>query len=73
MVILWQSQGGMAIKILQWQHDSKLLDDGEAACNGDAMAFWRRRGGVALTTILQWQGDGKILNNGESDCLQWQC
>ncbi len=73
MAILWQSQGGVASKILQWQRDGKLLDDGEAACDGNAMAFWRRHGGVALMTILQWQGDGEILNNGESDCLQWQC
>ncbi len=69
MAFLWQSQGGVASKILQWQYDSELLDDGEAACNGNAMAFWRQHGSVALTMILQWQGDGKILNNGESDCL----
>ncbi len=73
MAILWQFQGGVASKILQWWCDSKLLDDGEAVCNGNAMAIWRRHGGVTLTTILQWQGDRKILNNEESDCLRWQC
>jgi hypothetical protein len=73
MAILWQSQGGVASKILQWRRDGKLLDDGEAACDGNAMAFWRRRGGGALMTILQWRGDSEILNNGESNCLQWQC
>ncbi len=73
MAILWQSQGGVASKILQWRRDGKLLDNGEADCDGNAMAFWRRRGNVALTMIMQWQGDGKILNIGESDCLQWQC
>jgi hypothetical protein len=73
MAILWQSQGGMASKILQWRRDGELLEDGEAVCNGNAMAFWRQRGGVALKMILQWQGDGEILNNGESDCLQWRC
>jgi hypothetical protein len=65
MAILWQSQGGVVSKILQWQRDSKLLDDGEAACNDNAMAIWRWRGGVALTTLLQWQRDGELLNNGE--------
>ncbi len=73
MAILWQSQGGMASKILQWQRDGELLNNGEAACDDDAMAIWRQRGGVALMTILQWQGDGKLLNNGESDCLRCQC
>ncbi len=73
MAIIWQSQGGVASKILQWQRDGKLLDDGETACNGNAMAFWRRRGGVALTTILHKQRDGELLDDGQSDCLQWQC
>ncbi len=54
MAILWQSQVGMVSKILQWQQDGKLLDNGEAACNGNAMAIWRRHGGVALPMILQW-------------------
>ncbi len=70
MANLWQCQGGMGSKILQWQCDSKLLDNGEAACDGNAMAIWRRRGDVGLTTILQWQRNGKLLNNGQSDCLQ---
>ncbi len=73
MAILWQSQGSVASKILQWQRDSELLNNGEAACDGNAMAFWRQHGGVALTAILQWQGDGKLLNNGKSDCLRWRC
>jgi hypothetical protein len=73
MAIIWQSQGGVASKILQWQHEGKLLKDGETTCNGDAIAFWRWHGGVALTTILHKQHDGKLLNNGQSDCLQWQC
>ncbi len=73
MAILWQSQGGVVSKILQWRRDVKLLDNTEAACNGNSMAIWRRRGGVALTTILQWQHGGELLNSGESDCLQYQC
>ena len=39
MAILWQSQGGMASKILQWRHDGKLLDNGDTACDGNAMVF----------------------------------
>ncbi len=73
MAILWRSQGGVASKILQWQRDGKLLDNGEAACDGNAMAIWRRCGGVALMMILQWRRDGELLNDGESECLQCQC
>jgi hypothetical protein len=60
MAILWRYQDCMASKILQWQHDSELLNNGEAACDGNAMAIWRRRGSVALMTILQWRRDGKL-------------
>ncbi len=73
MAIIWQSQGSVVSKILQWQCDGKLLNDGETACDANAMAIWTQRGGVALTTIPHKQRDGELLNNGQSDCLQWQC
>jgi hypothetical protein len=36
------------------------------ACDGDAMANWRRHDGVAFLAILHGQRDNKLINNGET-------
>ncbi len=73
MAMLWSFGGDMVVWHWQQYCNGKIVANSSTmervtACNGNAMANWRRCGGVALLVILHGQRDGKLINNGETAC-----